>query len=69
MTISQELENLEQQLHEITELYERVSADRQLYIKLWCKVPVEQRMAIHEHINEHGFNICKKCYKLMEESF
>lgn len=50
MTKTQEIAELKLKLKEMTELYERVSSERLVYIALWCEVPVEQRMKIHERL-------------------
>ncbi len=39
---------LKRKLRKVTELYHRISSERLVYIDLWCEVPIELRMEIHE---------------------
>lgn len=65
------IKELQHKLKEITELYERVSSERIVYITLWCEVPVEQRLQIHASLLgkakkfDKYKNICDvcECYK------
>lgn len=61
------IKELESKLKEITELYERISSERLVYISLWCEVPTEQRLRIHALLlgRKKKFDkykaICNKC--------
>ncbi len=44
--------NFERQYHELLRKHQDMNSERLVYIDLWTRVPVEQRMQIHQDISD-----------------